>query len=57
MTLGQMAARLRVTIAALRTEAEEGRIPSVRIGDRLLFCPEAVVASLAERASRMEAAR
>ena len=56
MTLGQMAARLRVTIAALRTEAEEGRIPSVRIGDRL-FCPEAVVASLAERASRMEAAR
>jgi hypothetical protein len=56
LSLGQMARRLKVAADALRKEAEAGRVPCVRVGDSLLFSPEAVTASLAERASRMETA-
>lgn len=45
-----MARRLRVTQAWLRDEAEAGRIPHLKAGDRLLFDPETVERVLLERA-------
>jgi len=51
LQLGPMARRLRVTVGWLRAEAEAGRVPCVRAGDRFLFSPAAVEAVLARRAA------
>jgi hypothetical protein len=45
-----MARRLKVPVARLREEAEAGRVPHVKIGDRMLFNPDAVLRTLAGRA-------
>lgn len=50
LPLGPMARRLRVTQAWLRDEAEAGRIPHLKAGQRLLFDPETVERVLLERA-------
>jgi hypothetical protein len=52
LPLNRMARRLRVTISWLRAEADAGRVPCLRAGDRYLFCAEAVERVLAERAAR-----
>ena len=49
--LNQMARRLRVTVTWLRAEADAGRVPCLRAGNRYLFSPEAVERVLAERAA------
>jgi excisionase family DNA binding protein len=51
LTIGQMARRLGVPVKWLRAEAEAGRIPCLRAGERLLFVADVVVATLVERAS------
>ena len=48
--IGPTARRLGVPVAWLRTEAEEGRIPCLKAGARLLFDPDAVGSVLLERA-------
>lgn len=48
-TLKRLAGALGIPEAWLRAEAEAGRIPSLDIGRRRLFDPEAVRAALAER--------
>jgi len=48
------AKQLGISPSWLRREAEAGRIPHLRAGDRLLFVPEIVQRVLAERASRIE---
>lgn len=48
--LGAMAARLRVPQKWLRGEAEAGRVPHLKAGQRLLFDPETVERVLLERA-------
>ena len=45
-----MARRLRVTVRWLRDEAEAGRLPCLKAGDRFLFCPKTVEAALLKRA-------
>jgi hypothetical protein len=52
LTLGPMARYLRVTTAWLRDEANAGRVPCLRAGDRYLFAPTAVEMVLAERAAQ-----
>ena len=52
LPLNQMARRLRVTAAWLRAEAEAGRVPCLRAGERFLFSPEAVERVVADRASK-----
>jgi len=56
LTDSQMARVLRVSVRWLRSEAEAGRIPSLRAERRFLFCREAVERVLAERAARGEVA-
>lgn len=51
LPLGNMARRLRVTAAWLKSEAEAGRVPALKAGARLLFLPEAVEAVLVRRAT------
>lgn len=48
--LHRLAQRLGLPAAWLKTEAEQGRIPSLRAGRRLMFNPEAVEQALLERA-------
>jgi len=58
-TLRDLAHRFRrygLSMAWLRREARAGRIPSFRAGRRLLFDPDAVEASLIERAREGEVA-
>lgn len=50
LLVGPMARRLRVTVKWLRDEAEAGRIPHLKAGQRLLFDPETVERVLLERA-------
>lgn len=51
LALRPMAMRLGIHPRELRTEAEGGGVPCVRVGSRgLLFDPELVLASLARRA-------
>lgn len=50
--LNVTARRLRVPYAWLRAEAEAGRVPCLRAGNRVLCSPDAVERVLAERASR-----
>ena len=47
---GAMAQRLRVTTGWLRDEADAGRLPCLRAGDRYLFHPETIEQMLVERA-------
>lgn len=51
LTDSQMARILRVTVRWLRSEAEAGRLPSVKAERRFLFNREAVERMLAERAA------
>lgn len=57
LRIGPMARRVHVTVAWLRAEADAGRVPCLKAGDRYLFLPESVEAVLAERAAKQEAAR
>lgn len=50
--LEELAQRLKLSKAWLRTEAKAGRIPSLLAGKRRLFNPAAVEAALADRAAR-----
>jgi excisionase family DNA binding protein len=53
--LAEMAVRCGVPDAWLRREAEAKRIPSLRVGRRLLFNVEAVERALLARAAEVEA--
>ncbi len=55
VTLDKLAKRLRLSKRWLRTEAIAGRIPSLRIGSRRIFNPDAVEAAIAERAADPDA--
>lgn len=55
MNLGAMARRLRVPVRWLRTEADAGRVPALKAGERYLFAPDAVEAALLARAREGEA--
>jgi hypothetical protein len=50
LPLNVMARRLRVPLSWLRAEADAGRIPCLRAGNRYLCDPEAVEAALLARA-------
>lgn len=51
LPIGPMAAHLGLAPRELRAEAESGKIPHVKVGERgLLFDPERVLAVLTERA-------
>jgi excisionase family DNA binding protein len=52
LSLSRCARRLGVTQQWLRDEADEGRIPCLKAGNRYLFNPDAVEAALAKRATR-----
>jgi hypothetical protein len=54
LPLPLMARRLRVPTSWLRAEALAGRVPCLRAGRALLFCPAAVEAALARRAGGEE---
>jgi hypothetical protein len=49
-TVRQTARALGVPIAWLHAEARAGRVPALRVGQRLFLDPEAVGVALAERA-------
>jgi hypothetical protein len=51
LSLNSMARRLRVTVGWLRAEADAGRVPCLRAGNRYLFSPDAVERVLALRAA------
>jgi len=51
ITIRSMAARLRVTQAWLRAEADAGRIPCLRAGRAILVNPDAVERALVARAA------
>ena len=51
LPLGVMARLLHVPAKWLRSEAEAGRIPALRAGDRLVFRPDVVLPLVAERAA------
>ena len=51
--IGQMARILGVTVSWLREEAEAGRIPHLRAGDRFLFHRQTVLDVLTERAAKV----
>lgn len=48
--IGQMAHRLGVPTAWLKREADAGRLPCLRVGQRRMFAPDAVRAELDRRA-------
>lgn len=50
--IGQLAARLKLPIRWLKTEAKAGRLPCLRVGRRWFFDALTVDQTLAERASR-----
>ena len=51
LSLGQMARTLRVTSGWLKAEAEAGRVPALKAGNRFLFDRDAVIAEIARRAA------
>jgi excisionase family DNA binding protein len=53
LSLSRLARRLGVTQQWLRDQAEAGRIPCLKAGDRYLFNPAAVQEALAAKAARM----
>jgi hypothetical protein len=56
LTLPRMARRLGVTARWLRAEADAGRVPCLRAGNRYLFNPLAVQQAVAQRAAGGEEA-
>jgi hypothetical protein len=50
--LGVMARLCHVPSRWLRSEAEAGRIPALKAGDRLVFHPDVVLPLVAERAAK-----
>jgi len=52
LPLGRMARKLGVTQQWLRNEADTGKIPCLKAGERYLFNPQAVQKSLAAKAAR-----
>lgn len=52
LSLGRMAARLRVTQGWLRERAEVREVPCLQAGKRFLFNPAAVLDALAVQAAR-----
>jgi hypothetical protein len=52
LPLGRMARQLHVTSAWLRNEADAGRVPCLKAGNRYLFAPEVVERVLAARAAQ-----
>jgi len=52
LSLGRMAARLRVPRDWLRERADSGAIPCLKAGRQYFFCPPAVLEALARLASR-----
>jgi excisionase family DNA binding protein len=50
--VAELAARLRLPIRWIKTEAKAGRLPHIRVGRCWLFNEEAVRAYLAARAGR-----
>jgi hypothetical protein len=50
LPIGPTARRFRIPVKWLRSEAEAGRVPSLKAGRAILFDPEAVEAVLLERA-------
>jgi hypothetical protein len=50
--LGVMARLCHVPSKWLRAEAEAGRIPALKAGDRLVFRPDVVLPLVAERAAQ-----
>ena len=52
LSLSRMARRLGVTQQWLRDEANAGKIPSLKAGNRYLFNPVAVQETLAARAAQ-----
>ena len=55
-TINQVSRRLKLPVTWLRSEAEAGRLPCLKVGRRFLFSPEAVNRALLQRASTGEAA-
>jgi hypothetical protein len=56
LSLARMARRIGVTAGWLRAEADAGRVPCLRAGNRYLFSPAAVELALADRAARQQEA-
>jgi hypothetical protein len=54
LSLRGLTERFKLPAAWLKAEALAGRIPSLRVGRRLLFNPEAVEHVLLERAAHVE---
>ena len=52
LPLGPTSRHLRVPTAWLRAEAEAGRVPHLKAGDRLLFNPDALERALLVRAQQ-----
>lgn len=52
LSLGRMARRLGVTQHWLRDQADTGKIPCLKAGNRYLFNPAAVQEALAAKAAR-----
>ena len=52
LSLRRMAARLGVTSAWLRDQAETGAVPGLRAGNRWLFAPDAVWHAVREMAEK-----
>jgi hypothetical protein len=50
-----MARRIHVTTGWLRDEADAGRVPCLRAGNRYLFSPSAIEQLLADRAANEKA--
>ena len=57
LRLPALARELKLPRDWLRTEADAGRIPCLRVGRKLLFQIEAVKRALAERAAKGEGVR
>jgi hypothetical protein len=54
-TLNQLARRVNLPAAWLKQEAEAGNLPCLRVGQRLLFSPQAVNRALLELAEQRKA--
>lgn len=50
--LRQLARQLRIPVVWLKKEAEDGRLPHLKVGRQLLFNMRAVERALAERAAQ-----
>jgi excisionase family DNA binding protein len=55
--VAELAARLRLPVRWIKSEAKAGRLPHLRVGRRLLFNLEAVSETLARRAAETQEVR